>query len=237
MNALQKDAEPVQKITIVPRTMGALGYVMQVPEEEKYLNTQKELEAMLVGYLGGRAAEELVFDTVTTGAANDIEQATKVARAMITQYGMSKKFGLMGLATQQDQYLQGRTVLNCGDQTATEVDHEVMLLLHDSYEEAKRLLSENRVAMDKIADYLIQKETITGKEFMKIFRAVQMGMEIPKNPDEIDQIEIPEEKKKVRLLKTEEDLPSEKEEYQEETSGYASKVLPEDVFEEDGAKE
>ena len=122
---------------------------MQVPEEEKYLNTQKELEAMLVGYLGGRAAEELVFDTVTTGAANDIEQATKVARAMITQYGMSKKFGLMGLATQQDQYLQGRTVLNCGDQTATEVDHEVMLLLHDSYEEAKRLLSENRVAMDK----------------------------------------------------------------------------------------
>ena len=237
VNALQKDAEPVQKITIVPRTMGALGYVMQVPEEEKYLNTQKELEAMLVGYLGGRAAEELVFDTVTTGAANDIEQATKVARAMITQYGMSKKFGLMGLATQQDQYLQGRTVLNCGDQTATEVDHEVMLLLHDSYEEAKRLLSENRVAMDKIADYLIQKETITGKEFMKIFRAVQMGMEIPKNPDEIDHIEIPEEKKKVRLLKTEEDLPSEKEEYQEETSGYASKVLPEDVFEEDGAKE
>ena len=237
VNALQKDAEPVQKITIVPRTMGALGYVMQVPEEEKYLNTQKELEAMLVGYLGGRAAEELVFDTVTTGAANDIEQATKVARAMITQYGMSKKFGLMGLATQQDQYLQGRTVLNCGDQTATEVDHEVMLLLHDSYEEAKRLLSENRVAMDKIADYLIQKETITGNEFMKIFRAVQMGMEIPKNPDEIDQIEIPEEKKKVRLLKTEEDLPSEKEEYQEETSGYASKVLPEDVFEEDGAKE
>ena len=237
VNALEKDAEPVQKITIVPRTMGALGYVMQVPEEEKYLNTQKELEAMLVGYLGGRAAEELVFDTVTTGAANDIEQATKVARAMITQYGMSKKFGLMGLATQQDQYLQGRTVLNCGDQTATEVDHEVMLLLHDSYEEAKRMLSENRVAMDKIADYLIQKETITGKEFMKIFRAVQMGMEIPKNPDEIDQIEIPEEKKKVRLLKTEEDLPSEKEEYQEETSGYASKVLPEDVFEEDGAKE
>ena len=160
-----------------------------------------------------------------------------MARAMITQYGMSKKFGLMGLATQQDQYLQGRTVLNCGDQTATEVDHEVMLLLHDSYEEAKRLLSENRVAMDKIADYLIQKETITGKEFMKIFRAVQMGMEIPKNPDEIDQLEIPEEKKKVRLLKTEEALPSEKKEYQEEASGYASKVLPEDVFEEESAKE
>ena len=119
VNALQKDAEPVQKITIVPRTMGALGYVMQVPEEEKYLNTQKELEAMLVGYLGGRAAEEIVFDTVTTGAANDIEQATKVARAMITQYGMSQKFGLMGLATQENQYLSGRAVLNCGDDTAT----------------------------------------------------------------------------------------------------------------------
>ena len=126
VNALQKDAEPVQKITIVPRTMGALGYVMQVPEEEKYLNTQKELEAMLVGYLGGRAAEEIVFDTVTTGAANDIEQATKVARAMITQYGMSQKFGLMGLATQENQYLSGRAVLNCGDDTATEIDHEVM---------------------------------------------------------------------------------------------------------------
>lgn len=158
VNALQKDAEPVQKITIVPRTMGALGYVMQVPEEEKYLNTKKELEAMLVGYLGGRAAEELVFDTVTTGAANDIEQATKVARAMITQYGMSKKFGLMGLATQQDQYLDGRLVMNCGDQTATEVDHEVMELLHRSYEEAKRLLGENREALDKIAAYLIKKK-------------------------------------------------------------------------------
>ena len=133
VSALQKDAEPVQKITIVPRTMGALGYVMQVPEEEKFLNTKKELEAMLVGYLGGRAAEELVFDTVTTGASNDIEQATKVARAMITQYGMSEKFGLMGLATQQSQYLDGRAVLNCGDDTATEVDHEVMELLHRSY--------------------------------------------------------------------------------------------------------
>ena len=143
VNALQKDAEPVQKITIVPRTMGALGYVMQVPEEEKYLNTQKELEAMLVGYLGGRAAEEIVFDTVTTGAANDIEQATKVARAMITQYGMSQKFGLMGLATQENQYLSGRAVLNCGDDTATEIDHEVMQLLHYSYEEAKRLLNEH----------------------------------------------------------------------------------------------
>ena len=185
VNALQKDAEPVQKITIVPRTMGALGYVMQVPEEEKYLNTQKELEAMLVGYLGGRAAEEIVFDTVTTGAANDIEQATKVARAMITQYGMSQKFGLMGLASQENQYLSGRAVLNCGDDTATEIDHEVMQLLHYSYEEAKRLLNEHREALDKIAGYLISRETITGKEFMKIFRAVEKGLEIPENLDDL----------------------------------------------------
>ena len=185
VNALQKDAEPVQKITIVPRTMGALGYVMQVPEEQKYLNTQKELEAMLVGYLGGRAAEEIVFDTVTTGAANDIEQATKVARAMITQYGMSQKFGLMGLASQENQYLSGRAVLNCGDDTATEIDHEVMQLLHYSYEEAKRLLNEHREALDKIAGYLISRETITGKEFMKIFRAVEKGLEIPENLDDL----------------------------------------------------
>lgn len=173
VSALQKDAEPVQKITIVPRTMGALGYVMQVPEEEKYLNTKKEINAMLVGFLAGRAAEELVFDTVTTGAANDIEQATRLARAMVTQYGMSEKFGLMGLATQEDMYLTGRTVLNCGDATAAEIDQEVMRILKESYEEAKRLLSENRVAMDRIAEFLIEKETISGKEFMEIFRQVQ----------------------------------------------------------------
>lgn len=183
VSALQKDSEPVQKITIVPRTMGALGYVMHVPEEEKFLNTKKELEAMLVGYLGGRAAEEIVFDSVTTGASNDIEQATKVARAMITQYGMSKKFGLMGLATQENQYLNGRAVLNCGDDTATEVDHEVMELLRVSYEEAKRLISSHREALDKIAAYLIRKETITGKEFMIIFRAVEHGLEVS---DELD---------------------------------------------------
>ena len=184
VSALQKDSEPVQKITIVPRTMGALGYVMHVPEEEKFLNTRKELEAMLVGYLGGRAAEEIVFDTVTTGAANDIEQATKVARAMITQYGMSDRFGLMGLADTQSQYLDGRAVLNCGDATATEIDHEVMKLLKVSYDEAKRLLAANREALDKIADFLIQRETITGKEFMKIFR-------------EIKGIAEPEEKKRI----------------------------------------
>ncbi len=169
VSALQKDAEPVQKITIVPRTMGALGYVMQVPEEEKYLNTEKELQAMLTGCLGGRAAEELVFETVTTGASNDIEKATRIARAMVTQYGMSKKFGLIGLATQEDQYLSGRMVLNCGEATAAEVDQEVMSMLKNAYEEAKKLLSENRDIMDKIAEFLIEKETITGKEFMRIF--------------------------------------------------------------------
>ena len=185
VSALQKDAEPVQKITIVPRTMGALGYVMHVPEEEKYLNTKKELHAMLVGALAGRAAEELVFDTVTTGAANDIEQATRVARAMITQYGMSDKFGLMGLATQEDQYLTGRTVMNCGDATAAEVDAEVMKMLKEAYEEAKSLLSENRDVMDKIAEFLIEKETITGKEFMKIFREMK-GIPEPEEKEKSD---------------------------------------------------
>jgi len=173
VSALQKDAEPVQKITIVPRTMGALGYVMQTPEEEKFLNTKSELEAMLVGLLAGRAAEEIVFDTVTTGASNDIERATKIARAMVTQYGMSERFGLMGLESVQHKYLDGRAVLNCGEETAGEIDKEVMQMLKSAYDEAKRLLSENREALDKIADFLIEKETITGKEFMEIFHKVQ----------------------------------------------------------------
>ncbi|MDO4265378.1 MAG: AAA family ATPase, partial [Eubacteriales bacterium] len=168
--AIQKDAEPVQKITIVPRTMGALGYVMQVPEEEKYLMSKKELEARLVTAFGGRAAEELVFDTITTGAANDIEQATDIARAMVTQYGMSETFGLMGLAKTQDQYLSARTVLNCSEDTAAQIDGVVMEMLKKAYDEAKRILSENREVMDEIAEYLIQKETITGKEFMRIYR-------------------------------------------------------------------
>ena len=203
VSALQKDSEPVQKITIVPRTMGALGYVMHVPEEEKYLNTKKELEAMLVGYLGGRAAEEIVFDTVTTGAANDIEQATKVARAMITQYGMSERFGLMGLAETQNQYLDGRSVMNCGDSTATEIDHEVMKLLKYSYDEAKRLLSENREALDKIAEFLIERETITGKEFMKIFREIK-GESEPKEEPRIVENKVEEkETPKVVLAKNE----------------------------------
>ncbi len=173
VSALQKDSEPVQKITIVPRTMGALGYVMQTPEEEKFLNTKKELEAMLVGALAGRAAEEIVFDTVTTGASNDIEKATKIARAMITQYGMSEKFGLIGLESVQHRYLDGRAVANCGEATASEIDKEVMKSLKAAYEEAKKLLSEHRESLDKIADFLIEKETITGKEFMEIFREVE----------------------------------------------------------------
>ncbi len=170
VSALQKNSEPVQKITIVPRTMGALGYVMHVPEEEKYLDTEAELRDRLVGLLGGRAAEEIVFDTVTTGAANDIEQATSIARNMITRFGMSKKFGLMGLATVESQYLDGRASLTCSDVTAADIDTEVMKLLHESYKQAKKLLKANRDLMDKLADYLIEKETITGKEFMKIYR-------------------------------------------------------------------
>lgn len=170
ISALQKNSEPVQKITIVPRTMGALGYVMQVPEEEKYLNTEAELRDMLVGLVGGRAAEEVVFDTVTTGAANDIEKATSIARNMITRYGMSKRFGLVGLATVESQYLEGRTALNCSDETAAAIDEEVVAMIKESYDQALQMLRENRDLMDKLAAFLIERETITGKEFMEIFR-------------------------------------------------------------------
>ena len=183
VSALQKDAEPVQKITIVPRTMGALGYVMQTPEEEKFLNTKNELEAMLVGLLAGRAAEEIVFNTVTTGASNDIERATEIARAMITQYGMSEKFGLIGLESIQHRYLDGRPVANCGEATAAEIDTEVMTMLKNSYAEAKKLLSEHRKTLDDIAAFLIEKETITGKEFMKIFRETE-GLPEPEEENE-----------------------------------------------------
>ena len=185
VSALQKDAEPVQKITIVPRTMGALGYVLNVPEEEKYLNSKKELEARIIVFLAGRAAEELVFHSVTTGAANDIEKATGIARAMVTQYGMSDKFGLMGLAARQDQYLSGHTVMDCGEATAAAVDDEVMRILKDSYEEAKRLLAENRDVLDQIAAFLIEKETITGKEFMQIFRRCK-GIADPEEETDIE---------------------------------------------------
>jgi cell division protease FtsH len=195
VSALQKDAEPVQKITIVPRTMGALGYVMHVPEEEKFLNSKKELHAMLVGYLAGRAAEEIVFDSITTGAANDIEQATKVARAMITQYGMSDKFGLIGLATKEDQYLSGRMVMNCAEATSSQIDEEVMKMLKEAYEEAKNLLMENRDIMDQIAEFLIERETITGKEFMKIFREAKGIPEPVKSDEESGEDESSEEPK------------------------------------------
>ena len=199
VSALQKDAEPVQKITIVPRTMGALGYVMQTPEEEKFLNTKKELDAMLVGLLAGRAAEEIVFDTVTTGASNDIEKATKVARAMVTQYGMSEKFGLIGLESIQNRYLDGRAVANCGQKTASEIDKEVMKLLKDSYDAAKNLLAGHRKALDKIAAFLIEKETITGKEFMDIFYEVE-GI----NPE--DKKEKTEERIVMNPVETEESI-------------------------------
>lgn len=185
VTALQKDAEPVQKITIVPRTMGALGYTMQVPEEEKFLMTKNELVAHLVTYMGGRAAEEIVFDSVTTGASNDIEQATKIARAMVTQYGMSEKFGLMGLVTIESQYLDGRASLNCGEETAGQIDLEVMRILKESYDEAPRLLLENREILDKISQQLYENETITGKEFMKIFRELK-GIPEPEEKTEAE---------------------------------------------------
>ncbi len=207
VSALQKDSEPVQKITIVPRTMGALGYVMQAPEEEKFLNTKKELEAMLVGYLAGRAAEEIVFDTVTTGASNDIEQATHIARSMITQYGMSEKFGLIGLESIQHRYLDGRAVSNCGEATSAEIDQEVMKMLKEAYEEAKRLLREHRATLDKIAAFLIEKETITGKEFMNIFREAEGLSEETEVKGEKNRITMDEEGKKVLEATSESDIP------------------------------
>lgn len=192
VNALQKDAEPVQKITIVPRTMGALGYVMQTPEEEHYLNTKPELWAMLVGMLAGRAAEEIVFGKVTTGAANDIEKATNLARAMVTMYGMSERFGLMALETVESQYLTGATRMNCSDQTAALVDEEVKDMLKKAYDEAKALLLANRIALDRIAHFLIEKETITGTEFMDILRRIQRGGEA-----EVPSLFSEEEKKEI----------------------------------------
>lgn len=232
VSALQKNSEPVQKITIVPRTMGALGYVMHTPEEEKFLNTKAELDAMLVGMLGGRAAEELVFDTVTTGASNDIEQATRVARAMVTQYGMSEKFGLIGLESVQNRYLDGRPVMNCGESTASEIDQEVMKMLKEAYEEAKRLLSEHRETMDKIAEFLIEKETITGKEFMKIYREYEG---IPE-PEEEKREESEEKSSVSNTPDTEErseepeklEAPEPKKELQVDADGF---ILPQDTDE------
>lgn len=220
ISALQKNSEPVQKITIVPRTMGALGYVMHVPEEEKYLNTQAELHDMLVGLVGGRASEELVFDTVTTGAANDIEKATSIARSMVTQYGMSKKFGLVGLETVESRYLDGRSALNCSDVTAAAIDSEVMKILKDCYEEAKQLLSENRDVMDKLADYLIEKETITGKEFMEIYRR-EKGLPEPEEKDDKKELtgEADNKPEKTDAEQETQEQPEEKTSQETEVSG------------------
>ncbi|MBE5911623.1 ATP-dependent zinc metalloprotease FtsH [Pseudobutyrivibrio sp.] len=173
VSALQKDSEPVQKITIVPRTMGALGYTLQTPEEEKFLETKDELLAKIVTFMGGRAAEDIKFGSYTSGAANDIEQATKIARAMVTRFGMSEKFGMMGLATVESQYLDGRASLICGDNTAGQIDEEVLKMITDAYAKAKELLTENMQSLDKISEYLFEHETITGKEFMKIFREIK----------------------------------------------------------------
>ncbi|MCI5621392.1 MAG: ATP-dependent zinc metalloprotease FtsH [Lachnospiraceae bacterium] len=188
VTALQKNTEPVQKITIVPRTMGALGYTLQTPEEEKFLETKDELIAKIVTYMGGRAAEELVFHSATSGAANDIEQATNIARAMITRFGMSEKFGMMGLASVENEYLDGRAHLNCGEDTAAKIDEEVQKLLQNCYDEATRLLTENREVLDRISEYLFEKETITGKEFMDMFRemtGIEASAEEKKEEDEI----------------------------------------------------
>lgn len=225
ISALQKNSEPVQKITIVPRTMGALGYVMHVPEEEKYLNSEEELRNMLVSLVGGRAAEEVVFHSVTTGAANDIEKATDIARAMVTQYGMSKHFGLVGLSTVESKYLEGRDVMNCSDQTAAEVDKEVVAILKESYEQAKQMLSENRELMDKLAAFLIEKETITGKEFMEIFRR-EKGLPEPeeKKKDAEPGQTVPEIKFPKEVQMTEE--PKQEEPKQEEPKTEESEEEP-----------
>lgn len=223
ISALQKNSEPVQKITIVPRTMGALGYVMHVPEEEKYLQTKAELHDRLVSLLGGRAAEELIFGDVTTGAANDIEQATNIASNMVTRFGMSKRFGLMGLATVENEYLGGGARLTCSDRTAADVDTEVMEILKECYEEAKQMLSGNRELMDKLAAHLIEKETISGKEFMKIYRA-EKGIPEP-------------EEKKEEADNTEESGRAAKLEEETEAELKAEERTPEDFFKQESDKD
>lgn len=223
ISALQKNSEPVQKITIVPRTMGALGYVMHVPEEEKYLQTKAELHDRLVSLLGGRAAEELIFGDVTTGAANDIEQATNIASNMVTRFGMSKRFGLMGLATVENEYLGGGARLTCSDRTAADVDTEVMEILKECYEEARQMLSGNRELMDKLAAHLIEKETISGKEFMKIYRA-EKGISEP-------------EEKKEEADNTEEAGRAAKQEEETEAELKAEERTPEDFFKQESDRD
>ena len=200
VTALEKKAEPVQKITIVPRTMGALGYVMHIPEEEKFLMTKDAMLARIITLLGGRAAEEIVFETVTTGASDDMEKATNLARAMITQYGMSEKFGLMSLETVENKYLDGRTRMNCSDATAAEVDEEVKKLLKDCYARAKQLLSENREALNQIAEFLYEKETITGKEFMEIFKQVTEGEEADDGAEKVMEETTKKEEKEEQVF-------------------------------------
>lgn len=200
VTALEKKAEPVQKITIVPRTMGALGYVMHIPEEEKFLMTKDAMLARIITLLGGRAAEEIVFEMVTTGASDDMEKATNLARAMITQYGMSEKFGLMSLETVENKYLDGRTRMNCSDATAAEVDEEVKKLLKDCYARAKQLLSENREALNQIAEFLYEKETITGKEFMEIFKQVTEGEEADDGAEKVMEETTKKEEKEEQVF-------------------------------------
>ncbi len=242
ISALQKNSEPVQKITIVPRTMGALGYVMHVPEEEKYLNTEAELRDMLVSLVGGRAAEEVVFDTVTTGAANDIEKATDIARNMVTRYGMSRKFGLVGLATVESQYLEGRSALNCSDTTAAQIDAEVVDILKESYEKALELLQENRELMDKLAEFLIEKETITGKEFMAIFRR-EKGIPEPVKEGEASSAsgnapeEVPAPEKKEEETPVSEEVLERGAALEETEKAQESPVLPEEAAPASGETE
>ncbi len=231
ISALQKNSEPVQKITIVPRTMGALGYVMHVPEEEKYLQTEAELHDRLVSLLGGRAAEELVFGNVTTGAANDIEQATNIATNMVTRFGMSKRFGLMGLATIESEYLGGGARLTCSDRTAADVDTEIMETLKQCYEEAKEMLSGNREVMDKLAAHLIEKETISGKEFMKIYRQ-EKGIPEPEEKED-------DKKREAEREPERKEVPEKKEESEnnEEPAAKAEPPVEETKVREDHQKE
>ena len=219
VSALQKEAEPVQKITIVPRTMGALGYTLQTPEEEKFLETKEELLAKINTYMGGRAAEEIKFGSYTSGAANDIEQATKIARAMVTRFGMSDKFGMMGLATVESQYLEGRAYLNCGESTQAEVDAEILKIITSAYSQAKEMLESNMECLDKISEYLFEHETITGKEFMKIF------MEIKGIPE-------PEDDKKESNLMPDSDNSEADEALQTMPADGATQVLDDDIVEE-----
>lgn len=231
ISALQKNSEPVQKITIVPRTMGALGYVMHVPEEEKYLQTEAELHDRLVSLLGGRAAEEIIFGNVTTGAANDIEQATNIVTNMITRFGMSKRFGLMGLATVESEYLGGGARLTCSDRTAADVDTEVMEVLKACYEEAKEMLSGNRELMDKLAAHLIEKETISGKEFMKIYRK-EKGIPEPVEKKEEEKVEnhtdspdVTEQQKQESFWEQEDSLPDTRDEAEEPEENTAENTV------------